>query len=162
MARDGDAGATRARNEGEREGEREKENEASTSASRGARDEDPDVKQKFVTLERVVSGALAGGMSRVATAPIDRVKLLFQVDSASAGFTLRSGTAMARDIARNEGFFALWRGCHAAVVRILPYSATTFGTFNAYNAALAAAFDVRADNDAVGKHKGEDERSPPV
>ena len=53
MARDGDAGATRARNEGEREGEREKENEASTSASRGARDEDPDVKQKFVTLEPV-------------------------------------------------------------------------------------------------------------
>ena len=64
-------------------------------------------KLKFVTLERLVAGAMAGGMSRVATAPIDRVKLLFQVDQTGVGFSARGGVTMARDIVRNEGFFAL-------------------------------------------------------
>lgn len=125
-------------------------------------DEERLKKQSFVTLERVLAGALAGGISRVVTAPLDRVKLLFQVDANRRGFTAREGARVASNIVRTEGFFALWRGCHAAVVRILPYSATTFGTFNAYNAALAAVFDVKPDNDAVRKHRGEDERSPPV
>ena len=137
--------------------------DAAATSSGAKRDEDEAVrKYTFVTLERVLAGAMAGGISRVVTAPIDRVKLLYQVDRESGRFTLRSGIAMARDIVRNEGFFALWRGCNAAVVRILPYSATTFGTFNAYNSALASTFGVEADNDAVRKHRGEDERSPPV
>ena len=137
--------------------------DAAATSSGVKRDEDEAVrKYTFVTLERVLAGAMAGGISRVVTAPIDRVKLLYQVDRESGRFTLRSGIAMARDIVRNEGFFALWRGCNAAVLRILPYSATTFGTFNAYNSALASTFGVEADNDAVRKHRGEDERSPPV
>lgn len=119
-------------------------------------------RERLVTLERALAGALAGGISRVFTAPIDRVKLLFQVDARASGFTLARGARAARAIVRDEGAFALWRGCHAAVLRILPYSATTFGTYNAYNAALARAFDVAPDNDAAKKHRGEDERTPPV
>lgn len=64
---------------------------------------------------------------------------------------------MVWDIVWNEGFFVFWWGCYVVVVWILLYSVMMFGMFNAYNAALAAAFDVRADNDAVGKYKGEDE-----
>lgn len=147
-------------------GKRDGDDDASTSMTHGENsgpeEEKEMTKLKFVTLERLVAGAMAGGMSRVATAPIDRVKLLFQVDQTGVGFSARGGVTMARDIVRNEGFFALWRGCNAAVVRILPYSATTFGTFNAYNSALAALFNVEADNDAVRKHKGDDEKSPPV
>ena len=127
------------------------------------RDEDEAVrKYPFVTLERVLAGAMAGGISRVVTAPIDRVKLLYQVDGESGRFTLRSGIAMARDIVRNEGFFALWRGCNAAVLRILPYSATTFGTLTCIQLGIGRRSASRADNDAVRKHLGEDERSPPV
>jgi solute carrier family 25, member 42 len=116
----------------------------------------------LVTLERLVAGAAAGGISRVATAPLDRVKLLFQVNPASGEFSLRSGATMARGIIEREGIWALWRGCNAAVIRILPYSATTFGTYSTYNAALARVFNIAPDNAAATKHRGDNEKSPPV
>ena len=115
--------------------------DAAATSSGAKRDEDEAVrKYTFVTLERVLAGAMAGGISRVVTAPIDRVKLLYQVDRESGGFTLRSGIAMARDIVRNEGFFGLWRGCNGAGGRILQYSATTFGAVKADNSALAVSY----------------------
>ena len=58
-------------------------------------------RERLLTLERALAGALAGGISRVFTAPIDRVKLLFQVDARASGFTLARGARAARAIVRD-------------------------------------------------------------
>ena len=58
---------------------------------------------------------------------------------------------MASRIAKQEGAVALWRGTGAAVVRILPYSATTFAVFPAYVDALNAALGTRGDDAASGR-----------
>ena len=92
--------------------------------------------------ERLLAGGAAGAASRTMTAPIDRVKILFQVnathhDARFRQFTASSAMHMGRRIVREEGMLALWRGCGASVTRILPYSATTFATFPMYNSALA-------------------------
>lgn len=93
-----------------------------------------------MTFERLVAGGAAGALSRVTTAPIDRVKLLFQVNATAAQrFTPSSAMSVTSRIVREEGALALWRGTGAAVTRILPYSATTFAVFPAYNDALARA-----------------------
>jgi solute carrier family 25, member 42 len=107
--------------------------------------EDPQPNQEFknelirrepTTSERFLAGALAGALSRFSTAPIDRVKLLFQINKDGEKFTFQRGIEMTNKIVKNEGVTALWRGCTPAIARILPYSATTFGTYNIYNKML--------------------------
>ena len=44
-----------------------------------------------------------------------------------------AGMQTTKNIVKNEGVTALWRGATPAIARILPYSATTFGTYNIYN-----------------------------
>ena len=90
-------------------------------------------------IDRLIAGGAAGALSRFTTAPIDRVKLLIQVNATSyrggappPTLNPSSAWSVASRIAKQEGAVALWRGTGAAVVRILPYSATTFAVFPAY------------------------------
>ena len=109
-------------------------------------------------IDRLIAGGAAGALSRFTTAPIDRVKLLIQVNATSYGrgvpppaLNPSSAWSVASRIAKEEGAVALWRGTGAAVVRILPYSATTFAVFPAYVDALNAAFGVRGDDTSSGR-----------
>ena len=111
-------------------------------------------------IDRLIAGGAAGALSRFTTAPIDRVKLLIQVNATSYGppgvppcpqLTPSSAWSVASRIAKQEGAVALWRGTGAAVVRILPYSATTFAVFPAYVDALNAALGTRGDDAASGR-----------
>ena len=109
-------------------------------------------------IDRLIAGGAAGALSRFTTAPIDRVKLLIQVNATSyrggappPALNPSSAWSVASRIAKEEGAVALWRGTGAAVVRILPYSATTFAVFPAYVDALNAAFGVRGDDVSSGR-----------
>lgn len=109
-------------------------------------------------IDRLIAGGAAGALSRFTTAPIDRVKLLIQVNATPYGGGMpppalnpSSAWSVASRIAKEEGAVALWRGTGAAVVRILPYSATTFAVFPAYVDALNAAFGVRGDDTSSGR-----------
>ena len=109
-------------------------------------------------IDRLIAGGAAGALSRFTTAPIDRVKLLIQVNATSyrggappPTLNPSSAWSVASRIAKEEGAVALWRGTGAAVVRILPYSATTFAVFPAYVDALNAAFGVRGDDVSSGR-----------
>ena len=107
-----------------------------------------------LAMERLVAGGAAGALSRVLTAPIDRVKILFQVNrdglvAPGGSVTPVAALGAARRIVAQEGVTALWRGTGAAVTRILPYSATTFAVYPMYNAALAHAFGEPESGDIV-------------
>ena len=110
-------------------------------------------------MERLVAGGAAGALSRVLTAPIDRVKILFQVNrdglvAPGGSVTPVAALGAARRIVAQEGVTALWRGTGAAVTRILPYSATTFAVYPMYNAALAHAFGEPESGDIVTRSSG--------
>jgi hypothetical protein len=81
--------------------------------------------------EYLVAGGIAGGISRTCIAPIERVKILFQVSRAGG-----SWTHLPPQILRDEGMLAFWRGNTAAVLRIVPYQALTFLTFEEFLVAL--------------------------
>lgn len=75
------------------------------------------------------AGAVAGGVGKTITAPLERAKILLQVRgglhqgavaaAAQQGNLLKSLTC----IARTEGILAFWKGNTAQLARIIPYSA---------------------------------------
>ncbi len=62
--------------------------------------------------EYFVAGGIAGVVSRTAIAPIERVKILYQVSRASVS---TSWLQLAPRIWREEGFLSFWKGNTAAV-----------------------------------------------
>ena len=79
-----------------------------------------------------VAGGIAGVVSRTAIAPIERVKILYQI----ARGTSQSGLDVARGILQNEGALAFWKGNTVACVRVVPYMSFTFLSFEEYKKAL--------------------------
>ena len=87
------------------------------------------------------AGGLAGAGARTATAPLDRVKLLFQVQAmAAAGTGGRAYTGLGQafsKILREEGALAFWKGNGTNIVRIFPYSAAQLAANDQYKRFLA-------------------------
>ena len=80
-------------------------------------------------VQALLSGGFAGIVSRTAVAPLERVKLLLQVQSISAQgqpprYTTIGGSLA--DIIRREGLAGLWRGNSANCIRVFPSSALQF------------------------------------
>ncbi|CAK0882428.1 unnamed protein product [Prorocentrum cordatum] len=85
--------------------------------------------------ELLAAGAGAGVVSKTATAPLDRIRILFQVDRRRA-FTLTGFVLKGARIVRTEGVLGLWRGNLAVVLRAMPYAGLQFASFNQYYALL--------------------------
>lgn len=78
----------------------------------------------------LTSGGIAGAVSRTATAPLERLKILMQMQSLPTSQIRYNGMWDATvQIVRKEGPLAFWRGNATNVIRIAPYSAIGFFTF---------------------------------
>jgi len=77
----------------------------------------------------LVAGGAAGMVARTAIAPIERVKILFQISNAAQQ---HSYWAVLGDILKREGVSAFWKGNSAAIVRVVPYMSITFVGFEEY------------------------------
>uniref|UniRef100_A0A383V5H6 ADP/ATP translocase n=1 Tax=Tetradesmus obliquus TaxID=3088 RepID=A0A383V5H6_TETOB len=88
-----------------------------------------------------LAGGAAGAVARTATAPLDRIKLLFQVQAvASSGTSATAYTGVgqaARKILSEEGFLAFWKGNGVNIIRIFPYSAGQLAANDSYKRLLA-------------------------
>ena len=115
------------------------------STSTSTRDSDDDRNAWMGFGKMFVAGGVAGATARTCSAPLDRVKLLFQVQAvASSGIgsfdasTNKKSTSSGRPvnaasytgvaqslrkIYTEEGLLAFWKGNFTNVVRIVPYSA---------------------------------------
>lgn len=80
--------------------------------------------------EYFIAGGIAGIVSRTCIAPIERVKILYQINRGGSS----SWYGLAPKILREEGALAFWKGNSAAVVRVMPYMSLTFMTFEEYKA----------------------------
>ena len=84
-------------------------------------------KEKQSPSEYFVAGGFAGVISRTCIAPIERVKILYQVQrgTAAAG---SSGLELAQNIWKHEGVLAFWKGNTAGVIRVMPCTGRTART----------------------------------
>jgi hypothetical protein len=79
-------------------------------------------------VKNLLSGGLAGMVAKSFVAPIDRIKILYQVTSAP--FRLRDVPRVALNIVKEEGASALWKGNTATMIRVFPYAGIQFMVFN--------------------------------
>ena len=76
----------------------------------------------------MLAGGLAGMVAKSFVAPIDRIKIMYQITSAH--FRIRDVPGVALKIINEEGFTALWKGNTATLIRVFPYSGIQFMVFD--------------------------------
>jgi solute carrier family 25, member 42 len=90
-------------------------------------------------VESFAAGGIAGAVSKTVIAPGDRVKIIFQVESRRK-FSLRAALYLGVETVREFGFTGLWIGNGATMLRVIPYAAITYASFDFYHSCLRAAF----------------------
>lgn len=100
-------------------------------------------------LRNLLAGGVAGMVAKSVVAPLERIKILFQVTSAE--FRLSSLPKVAKNIIRNEGLSALWKGNIATMARVFPYSGIQFMMFDRLKTSILRQHDHdrRANKDST-------------
>lgn len=79
-----------------------------------------------------MGGGVAGAVSRTLVSPLERLKILQQIQSAGREeYRLSVWRALVK-IGREEGLRGFLRGNGTNCIRIIPYSAVQFGSYNLY------------------------------
>lgn len=78
------------------------------------------------------AGGVAGAVSRTVVSPLERLKILYQVQDAGRNEYKMSISKALRKMYRDEGWRGFMRGNGTNCIRIVPYSAVQFGAYNVY------------------------------
>lgn len=77
-------------------------------------------------------GGVAGAVSRTVVSPLERLKILLQVQSVGRdAYKLSVGSALGK-MWKDEGWRGFMRGNGTNCIRIVPYSAVQFSSYNFY------------------------------
>jgi solute carrier family 25 phosphate transporter 23/24/25/41 len=78
------------------------------------------------------AGGVAGAVSRTVVSPLERLKILFQIQSVGREeYKMSVGKGLMK-MWKDEGWRGFMRGNGTNCVRIVPYSAVQFGSYNFY------------------------------
>lgn len=99
---------------------------------------------KHFNWKTFVSGGIAGSVAKTLVAPIDRVKILKQVHSKHYdGFGVFESFYRIHQI---EGFLSLYKGNGAQMVRIFPYAALQFTSYETFKSLNKRIFKKKSTN----------------
>ncbi|KAJ1951037.1 hypothetical protein EC988_004168 [Linderina pennispora] len=85
--------------------------------------------QDITWLKHLIAGGISGAVSRTVVSPLERMKILFQVQSKGSGANYKGVVGTLAKMWRDEGLAGYMRGNGTNVVRIVPYSAVQFATY---------------------------------
>ncbi|KAL3498656.1 hypothetical protein ACH5RR_041388 [Cinchona calisaya] len=83
-----------------------------------------------VYVKELIAGGAAGGFAKTAVAPLERTKILLQ--TRTAGFQSLGVYHSLKKLMRHEGVKGFYKGNGASVLRIVPYAALHFMTYEQY------------------------------
>ncbi len=79
-----------------------------------------------------LAGGVAGAVSRTIVSPLERLKILLQVQTVGRDEYRLSIWQALKKIGKEEGWRGFLRGNVTNCIRIIPYSAVQFGSYNFY------------------------------
>lgn len=79
-----------------------------------------------------MAGGMAGAVSRTVVSPLERLKILLQVQTGGSSAYKMSIWKALQKMWREEGMKGLMAGNGTNCIRIVPYSAVQFGSYNFY------------------------------
>lgn len=85
-----------------------------------------------------LAGGVAGAVSRTIVSPLERLKILLQIQSAGREEYKLSIWKALKKIGKEEGWRGFMRGNGTNCIRIIPYSAVQFGSYNFYKTVSCA------------------------
>eukprot|EP01126_Amoeba_proteus_P009756 TRINITY_DN13725_c0_g1_i2.p1 TRINITY_DN13725_c0_g1~~TRINITY_DN13725_c0_g1_i2.p1 ORF type:complete len:310 (-),score=56.15 TRINITY_DN13725_c0_g1_i2:37-966(-) len=94
------------------------------------------------TFINLMSGGIAGCVSKTAVAPLDRVKILFQTRNEHYLSSIQSSFGVFKTIARikrEEGISHLWKGNTATLWRVFPYASIQFVSYEIFKKRIPRA-----------------------
>ncbi|KAJ6357648.1 hypothetical protein OIU78_005486 [Salix suchowensis] len=106
------------------------------------------------TVSQLVSGGVAGALSKSCTAPLARLTILFQVQGMHSDVaTLRNASIWheASRIIREEGFRAFWKGNLVTIAHRLPYSSVNFYAYERYKELLHMIPGLESKRENMGR-----------
>lgn len=86
-------------------------------------------------IRNLMAGGMAGMVAKTVVAPLDRIKILYQVSDIP--YSMKAIPNVARNIMANEGILALWKGHTATMLRVFPYSGIQFMVYDRIKHSLA-------------------------
>lgn len=92
-------------------------------------------------LIHLVAGGIAGGVSRTCVSPLERVKMLMQIQVSEAKYTGVTQTLV--KIGKDEGLYGYFKGNGTNIVRIVPYTAVQFAAYEEFKKILKIPQDPR-------------------
>ncbi|RMX43096.1 hypothetical protein pdam_00006842 [Pocillopora damicornis] len=92
-------------------------------------------------VKHVVSGGVAGALSRTCVSPLERVKILLQIQVKDPKFSGVGATLI--KIGREEGLKGYFKGNGTNVLRIIPYSAVQFASYEEFKKLLKVSEDLQ-------------------
>ena len=90
-----------------------------------------------IIVQKLMCGGTAGAVSKTLIAPLERVKILFQVNSKEHPYT--GVVSSLKKIMTQEGYKGLYRGNFSSVIRVFPYAAIQFVSFDFYQRLFAGS-----------------------
>ena len=83
------------------------------------------------TLTSFIAGGVAGAVSRTIVSPLERMKILFQIQGPGTASYTGVWSTLAK-MWREEGWRGFMRGNGTNCIRIVPYSAVQFAAYTTY------------------------------
>lgn len=107
------------------------------------------------TIASFIAGGTAGAVSRTVVSPLERLKILLQVQNVGRNeYKMSIGKALSK-MWREEGWRGMMAGNGTNCIRIVPYSAVQFSSYNIYKKVciiffLYSAFEISGIRAAAG------------
>jgi hypothetical protein len=79
-------------------------------------------------MRNVLAGGIAGIVAKSVVAPVDRIKIMYQISNVP--FRFLDVPSVAKKIIQSDGLAGLWKGNTAAMIRVFPYSGIQFMAFD--------------------------------
>ncbi|KAI7903178.1 mitochondrial carrier domain-containing protein [Cokeromyces recurvatus] len=87
------------------------------------------------TIKHLIAGGIAGALSRTVVSPMERMKILFQVQGPNMGAYTGIWSTL-NHMWKEEGWRGFMRGNGTNVIRMIPYSASQFAAYEQFKSIL--------------------------